>query len=225
MNTEKTVRQTPPQTRGQTIPWACVYDALVRLLSLGKDRAIREAIVELARIQPGDRLLDVGCGTGDVAIAAKAVAGPSGEVVGTDASPQMIDVAGRKAARAGVEVTFQVDLIEAISFPDDSFDAVLSSLMMHHLPGDLKRAGLAEIYRVLKPGGRVLIVDMQSTSGGSLRQRLSDVLIHVHGGHSAMQDNVEKLIPLMETAGLTGVETGRINRQLAFIAGRKPPAS
>jgi hypothetical protein len=73
----------------------------------------------------------------------------------------------------------------------------------------------------LKPGGRILIVDMQSSSGGSVGQRLSEFMIQVHGGHTMMKDNVKKLIPLVEVAGFTGVETDKINRQISFIAGKK----
>lgn len=221
MHTHKAYDQPAPKTRGRTIPWASFYDVVVRVLSLGKMRDIRRAIAELAQIKPGDRVLDVGCGTGDLATAAKALAGPTGEVFGTDASPKMIEVARRKAAKAGVDVDFRVDLIENITFPDNHFDVVLSSFMMHHLPDDLKGMGLAEIYRVLKPGGRILIVDMQSSPGGSWRQRLSDLMIQMHGGHAAMQDNVTKLIPLVQAAGFTGLETDKINRQISYIAAKK----
>ena len=221
MSSEKIHSQNAPKTRGRTIPWTSFYDAVVWLVSLGKGRAIRKATVELAQIKPGDSVLDVGCGTGDLTIAAKAVASPTGQVYGTDASPEMIDLARRKAARAGVDVTFQIDLIENITFPDNQFDVVLSSLMMHHLPDDLKREGLAEIYRVLKPDGRLLIVDMESLSSGSVVQRLSDIMIQLHGGHKHMQNNVKKLIPLVEAAGFTSVETDKINRQLSYIAGKK----
>lgn len=221
MNGQKTYSQPAPKTRGRTIPWASFYDALVWLLSGGKGLAFRQATVELAEIKAGERVLDVGCGTGDLTLAAKAVAGSTGEVIGTDASPAMIDQARRKAARSGVEVTFQVDLIETMTFPDNQFDVVLSSLMMHHLPDDLKREGLAEIYRVLKPGGRLLIVDMESSTGGSILQRLSEVMIQLHGGHTHMQNNVKKLIPLVEAAGFANVETDKLNRQFSFIAAKK----
>lgn len=221
MTTTNTYNQPAPKTKGRTIPWAPFYDTVVRLMSLGKDQAMRQAIVELAQLKPGESVLDVGCGTGALALAAKALTGPTGQVYGTDASPEMISLAQKKAAQAGAEVTFQMDLVEKMTFPDNQFDVVLSTLMMHHLPDDLKRAGLAEIYRVLKPGGRILIVDMESSPSGSISQRLSDLIIQVHGGHKHMQDNVKKLIPFVETAGFTGVATDKINRQLSFVTGKK----
>ncbi len=221
MSTEKAYNSSTPSTKGRTLRWASFYDAVVRLLSFGKDKAIRRKTVEFARISPGDYVLDVGCGTGDLTIAAKKIAGPNGNVIGTDASPEMIQVARRKAERDVADVTFRVDLIENISYPDNHFDLVLSSLMMHHLPEDLKSRGLAEIYRVLKPGGRLLIVDMESSSGGSWVYKFSDFMIQLHGGHTRMKDYVKKLVPLVERTGFTNVETDRINRQLSFISGKK----
>jgi ubiquinone/menaquinone biosynthesis C-methylase UbiE len=222
MTTENAHNHSAPQTQGRTIPWAAFYDTLVKLMSFGKDKAIRKASVELAQINPGDKVLDVGCGTGDLTLEAKKLAGSTGEVHGTDASPNMIEQARQKTARTGIDVTFQVGLVEDIDFPENQFDVVLSSLMMHHLPDGLKQEGLAEIYRVLKPGGRLLIVDMQSTIGGTFAQRLSDFMITVHGGHTTMQDNVTKQISFVEAAGFSIAETEKINRQLSYILAKKP---
>ncbi len=212
--------QLAPKTSGQTISWASLYDALVWLLSLGKGSAFRKTTIELSQIKPGDSVLDVGCGTGDLTIAAKAVAGHNGEVYGTDAAPGMIAAAQRKVSQAGVDVTIQVGLIENITFPDNQFDVVLNSLMMHHLPDDLKRDGLTEIFRVLKPEGRLLIIDIES-SRQSWMQGLSNLVVQLHGGHKRMRNNVKKLAPMMEAAGFTEVTAEVIDRQFSFITGKK----
>lgn len=117
--------------------------------------------VELAHLSPGDRVLDVGCGTGSLTIAIKKCLGQSGEVYGIDPASQMIQLARKKASKADVDINFKVGVIEDLPFPDKCFDVVLSSFMVHHLPGDeLKSQGFAEIKRVLKPGGKLLVVDI-----------------------------------------------------------------
>jgi len=158
--------------------------------------------IALARIQPGDRVLEVGCGTGDVAIAACAPAGSDGAVSGIDAGPEMIAVARAKAARAGVAVDFRLEPIEALTYPDATFDIVLSSLMMHHLPDDLKRQGLAEIARVLKPGGRLLIVDVKRPST-RLGRVLNALMLH-----SRLKTAIQDLPAMLHYAGYIGIETG-----------------
>lgn len=189
------------ETKGHTIRWARRYDTVVKLMLMGKDRSLRQMTVDLAQIRPGDSVLDVGCGTGDLTMAAGAMAGSSGKVYGIDAASEMIDVARSKAAKAANAVEFRVDLIEALSFPDDHFDVVLSSLMMHHLPDDLKRKGLAEVYRVLKPGGHVVIVDMKRPV--SLHDRLMTRLLL----HGKMDTGAQDLPALVKAAGFTQIET------------------
>src|SRR5262247_2265411 len=98
----------------------------------GREAVFREKVVDLARIQPGDRVLDVGCGTGTLAVAAKRRVGPRGMVHGIDPSPEMITRASRKAGKAGVEVVFKEAIVEALPFADEYFDVVLSTLMLHH---------------------------------------------------------------------------------------------
>jgi SAM-dependent methyltransferase len=90
-------------------------------------------------------------------------AGTAGETCGIDPAPEMVELARRKAAQAGVRVRFEVGVIEVLPYLPDHFDVVLSSLMLHHLPDELKRRGLAEIHRVLKPAGRLVAVDFGAT--------------------------------------------------------------
>ncbi len=139
-----------PETTGKTLHRVGHYDLFSGLFGLGLNSPNSRMIVELAKIKLGDRVLDVGCGTGNLTLTAKRYAGASGAVYGIDASPEMIDVACKKTRRSGGEVIFEVGLIEKIPYPEASFDVVLSCLMVHHLPDDLKRRGFAEVLRVLE---------------------------------------------------------------------------
>ena len=203
-----------PTTTGRVIHWARYYDLFGRLISFGRDKAIREKLLDLAAPAPGESVLDVGCGTGTLAIALKPRVG-EGEVHGIDASPEMIEVAKEKAAKARSDIDFQVALIEAIPFPDASFDLVTSSLMLHHLPDDLKRKGFAEIRRALKPGGRFLAMDFSAHSHGPVGHVLSVF------GHARGESMVEKLTPMLKEAGFEEVETlPTRHKNFAFIRAR-----
>src|SRR6185436_21011328 len=97
----------PAQTEGRLIRWAPYYDLAVNLTTLGHARLLRKLTVDNALIKPGDSVLDVGCGTGEVTILAKKRTG-NGTVYGIDPAPEMIAVARRKAARKRLEIDFRV---------------------------------------------------------------------------------------------------------------------
>ena len=201
-----------PETTGSTIrSWARFYDTVSWLMTFGKAPAMRKETVALAQPAAGEKVLDVGCGTGTDAIALRAKVGHRGEVVGIDAAPEMIAVARDKATKQGADIDFRVGLIEEIPFPDDCFDLVLSSFMLHHLPDDLKRKGLAEIRRVLKPGGCLLVVDFAAQSHsliGHLREMVG------HGPHS----DARELTKMVDDAGFGEVEILESRfKQLAFV--------
>ena len=211
--------KTPAQTEGRLIRWAAFYDGLVNLMTFGQANRLRQMTLDQALIQAGETLLDVGCGTGGVTIPAKIRLGMKGSASGIDPSPEMIAVARRKAQRAGIEIDFRVGVIEALPFPDETFDVVTASMMMHHLPRHLQVQGLAEIRRALRPGGRILIADMIRPSK-SFSKRLFRLLV----GHGhAIQFDIGDLIRLLKEAGFEDVEQPDARfLTLGFVRAKKP---
>jgi demethylmenaquinone methyltransferase/2-methoxy-6-polyprenyl-1,4-benzoquinol methylase/phosphoethanolamine N-methyltransferase len=207
-----------PETSGLTLHWASEYDIFSGLMGMGVNRPNSRMVIELAKVKAGDKVLDVGCGTGNLTLTAKTATGTSGAVYGIDASPEMIDVARKKAKQAGSDVVFDVGLIEKIAFPDATFDVVINRLVIHHLPDDLKRKGFAEIFRVLKPGGHFLLADFKPPSNPVLNH-LTSVLIGSH----MMQTDVNVIPPMFAEAGFTEVASGATRSAfLAFVSGKKP---
>ena len=102
MYTHSHTHETAAQTEGRMIRWASFYDAFTNVLTLGHIGMLRAMTIELAQLQPGERVLDVGCGTGGVTIPAKQRVGITGHAAGIDPAPEMIAVARKKAARAGL---------------------------------------------------------------------------------------------------------------------------
>src|SRR5215216_2586953 len=150
MHTHTHSQESPVETEGRLIRWASFYDGLVNIMTLGHIRRLRALTVDQALLKPGEKVLDVGCGTGAVTIPAKLRVGIKGIAAGIDPAPEMIAVARQKANRANLEIDFRVGVIESLPWPDGTFDAVTASLMMHHLPEQLQVRGVAEIFRVLK---------------------------------------------------------------------------
>jgi len=189
----------PAQTEGSLIRWAPYYDLITNFMMFGHAGMLRQMTVDGALIRRGDSVLDVGCGTGEVTLRAKARTA-HGKVYGIDPAPEMIAVARKKAARKHLDVEFRVGVIEALPFPDSSLDVVTSSLMMHHLPDDLKRRGLTEIYRVLKPGGRLLIADFMRPTGALLNH-----LFLAFTRHRGLKTGIEDLQNLLNQAGFSQI--------------------
>jgi len=188
-------------TRGLILDTGWRYDLMEwffdTFLFRGRLRELRQRTIDIAHIQPGEKVLDVGCGTGTLALEAKLRVGSTGDVFGIDPGVQQIAHARTKAARRNTPVKFQIGVIEHLNFPDQTFDVVLSTIMMHHLSDSLKRQGLAEIIRVLKPGGRLVIADFKRP------EECSPQPVRFGAGGS----RIDGLATLVKEAGFSQVET------------------
>lgn len=215
------------RTRGLVLDTGWRYDLMEwffdTFLFRGKLRELRQKTADLAHIQPGDKVLDVGCGTGTLAMEVEPCVGATGQVFGIDPGTQQIAHARFKAARRNLPIEFQVGVIEHLDFPDQTFDVVLSTIMMHHLSDSLKRQGLAEIVRVLKPGGRLVIADFKRPEDRPTQHRRFGP-----GG-----SRIENLETLIKEAGFTQIETEEMLLPrfpahsagfAGFVSGKKPIA-
>jgi ubiquinone/menaquinone biosynthesis C-methylase UbiE len=170
-----------------------LYDPIVKLL--GGDKA-RMVLLDHAALQPGYRVLDIGCGTGTLATMIKRFH-PDVEVVGIDPDPQALARARRKAAKAAVSIQFDEGFGDDLPYAAASFDSVFSSFMFHHLPSDEKGKTLRAVRCVLKPGGGFHMLDFEGPESGS-----NGVLAHFLHSRKRLKENSESgILSLMRQAG------------------------
>ena len=151
-----------PPTRGRTLDHAAgVYDWLAPAMTLWQEGRYRRRAIRLLGLQGHERILDIGCGTGVLTrlLASQLDDTSIALVVGVDAAPKMISVARRNAGSLS-NIRFDVGVAETLPYPDASFDGAVSTFFYHHIDAELKRRSLAELRRVIKPGGRLVIVDV-----------------------------------------------------------------
>ena len=170
-----------------------LYDPLQRLLGMG---SVHRQLVDQARIQPDQRVLEIGCGTANLAILIKRLH-PGAEVVGIDPDPKALARAQRKAGREALSVQLDRGFAEELPYPDASFDRVLSALMFHHLGPEEQEKSLDEARRVLKPGGSLHLLDF-----GGAKVRSAGFLARLHHRGERLRNNLGDRIPtLMGEAG------------------------
>jgi ubiquinone/menaquinone biosynthesis C-methylase UbiE len=149
------------ETSGRTLDHAAgLYDILSPLVTFGREPRMHRQVVSLLALGENNAVLDVGCATGTLTLRiAKECEPADGSVIGVDAASKMIQVAERKHGKQR-NLSFDAVLAEELPYADGAFDRVVSTFFFHHVDRGLKERSLAEMHRVLRPGGKVVIVDV-----------------------------------------------------------------
>ncbi len=183
-----------------------LYDPL--LYWVLRESKFKRCLVEQAGIESGHRVLDLGCGTGTLALMIKGTQ-LEAEVVGLDGDPKVLEIAKAKVARSGQEITMDYGMAYELPYPDDCFDRVLSSLLFHHLTRENKVRTLTEVNRVLRPGGELHVADWGKPQNRLMR--IAFLSVQMLDGFKTTADNVSGLLPeLFSSAGFE-VAQGRLN--------------
>lgn len=182
-----------------------LYDRVVAMTT--RERTFKRALLDQAAIEPGQHVLDVGCGTGTLAIAAQRRR-PGVQVSGLDADPTVLAIAARKARDAGADIAFALGRSSSLPYADERFDRVLSSLFFHHLSWGDKLLTAREMHRVLRPSGELHVADWGRAGG--LASRTAFLAVQLLDGFDTTSDNVAGLLPvLFGSAGFRQVEETR----------------
>lgn len=190
------------------------YDRLTRLVTLGRRDRIYAGLADLSGVAPGDHAVDLGCGTGALTRALAARIGPTGLVTGIDPSSEMVAFASREATSS---LQYAVHSAEALPFPDASVQVVATALAMHHIDPDRRPVAVAEAWRVLVPGGRLLVVDMQPP-----RNRIARYVIGAMTGPEMANNDLGVVRELIIDAGFELVDEGVRSVVYGYVLGRKP---
>jgi len=192
-----------------------VFDVFVR--GTTRERTFKQRLLDQARLAAGLDVLDLGSGSGTLAVWAKQRE-PGLRIRGLDGDPAIIGQAVRKAERAGLEIAFDEGLSYELPYEDASFDRVLSSLFFHHLVLSDKERTIAEVTRVLRPGGELHVADWGEPR--SLPEKLGAAAIRKFDGDEPTRDNLAGRLPeLFEAGGLADArERDRLAAPLGVVS-------
>ncbi|MDV9170848.1 methyltransferase domain-containing protein [Streptomyces sp. W16] len=200
-------------TPGVTITTPRAYELFGDVCFVGRRKRAFTRLAALSGARAGDRVLDVGCGTGYLTRRMADRVGPDGAVTGVDPSPPVLDYARHKKQRPGsAPCAYREGIAESLELPDASFDTVVTSLMLHHLPEELRPAALREMHRVLRPGGRLLVVEFRPP-----RSTLGRYLVHGGTGHAMAHNRVDLLDGLVADAGFEVGGHGDVRPWLYYV--------
>ena len=196
-----------------------IYDSVLRRLF--REAYIKQQLIAAAGIQPGQHILDLGCGTGTLMLMLKQ-GQPHSMVTGVDGDVAVLGMARTKAAHTAHSVSFSQAFVSDLPYPDRTFDRVLSSLVFHHLSASAKRVALREIYRVLRVDGELHLLDFGAPHT-HLGRLAAPLLRHLE----QVADNLDGLIPIMvREAGfaevtVTNQETVMVVATVTWLRARK----
>ncbi len=180
-----------------------LYDPLLKWGM--REETFKRKLIQQANIQPGMKVLDLGCGTGTLTLMLKK-SHPKAEITGMDGDSQVLDMAREKAS--GIDIQWDHGLASLLPYPDSVFNTVVTSLVIHHLTADDKRRAFKEIYRILKPSGELHILDFGAPH--SLFTRFMTTYMR-HLEETA--DNFDGLIPRF----ITEAGFGSVNEAEHFV--------
>ena len=191
------------------------YDPIVRAML--REDAVKGRLVDQIGLRPGQRVLDLGCGTATLTLML-AKACPAAEVVGLDGDPRALAIGRDKVAHAGSTVELREGMVQDPPFPAASFDRVVSSLVFHHLDAATKRAALARARDLLHPGGELHVLDWGRA--GSALMRVAFLPVQLLDGFRTTGDNVRGRLPeMIAEAGFDDViETHRERTMLGILS-------
>lgn len=196
-------------------PLTRFFDPLIAIV--GRERAFKSRVLHRAALAAEEDVLDLGCGTGTLAIAAVADQ-PAARVTGLDADPEVLARARSKAKAAGVEIALDEGFSTGLPYEDGRFDAVLSTLFFHHLKDADKARTASEILRVLRPGGRLVVGDM-GRSQDPLMRTATLLTVQMLDGFETTSASVAGELPgMLSDAGFADVRvTDRLRTPIGTL--------